>query len=95
MTKRYTKMEKVEKIHSLNGRIETVGNQLTAHLAKKSKKPFRIEVKENNSFKAYGIQPTDFSEETQIRLQKYYTRIIRDELKTMTSERDRLMRLLR
>lgn len=94
--KRLTKIEKVEKIHKLGEKIDRAEEQTEVIFKKKVKNPFRIEVQVgNDSFPAWGIQPRDFSEQTQIRLQKYYTRLVKYEINSMKSERDRLLRLLR
>ena len=95
--KRMTKMEKVEKIHELNGNIESAEGTANEIFERKLKKPFSIVIKDSyrSSNRAWGIQPHDFSEEAQIRLQKYYGKLVRSEIKSMKDERDRLLRLLK
>ena len=93
--KRMTKMEKVERIHELTSGIDDMEGTYKEILERKYTKPFRIEVNVSGSNRSWGIQPRDFSEETQLRLQKYYKRLIGDELRSMKAERTKLLRNLK
>ena len=95
MAKRMTKMEKIERIHEINGDLKRMNDVMEDVIEKKYKEPFRFKVGVPGDQYAFGIQPDDLSEATQVRLQKYYKRLVMDEMKSITTERDRLMRNLK